>query len=320
MNPGLAVRSDTVRSVRARASGKVNLQLSVGPRGEDGNHPLATVFQAVSLYETVTAEVRGDALITLQVVAGPDLPGDIGDVPLDHTNLAWRAAEAVRQEFGITDGIDLSILKGVPVAGGMAGGSADAAATLVACSEAWHCGATREDLHRLAAGIGADVPFALMGHTAVGLGRGDELSPAMTRGDFFWVFAMQHEGLSTPEVFGRFDEQVAAGQQTADAPRVDAEVMGALMAGDAAWLGRALSNDLQDAALSLAPRLHGVMEAMYDADALGVVVSGSGPTIAGLAASAQHALTIATKVRAAGAADVVMTASGPATGTVILEG
>lgn len=320
MTAGLAYRSDARRLVRARASGKVNLQLSVGPRSEDGYHPLATVFQAVSLYETVTAEVRDDALITLSMAAGPDLHSDIGGVPLDHTNLAWRAAEAVRNEFGITDGIDLSIIKGVPVAGGMAGGSADAAAALVACAEAWHCGATRAGLHRLAADLGADVPFALLGHTAVGLGRGDELSPAMTRGDFYWVFAMQHEGLSTPDVFARFDDQVALGQRVAEAPRVDTEVMGALMAGDPAWLGRALSNDLQDAALSLAPRLHGVMEAMYDADSLGVVVSGSGPTVAALAASSQHAQTIAMRVRAAGAADAVMTASGPAYGTVILEG
>lgn len=320
MTAGLAYSSDARRSVRARASGKVNLQLSVGPRSEDGYHPLATIFQAVSLYETVTAEVRDDELITLSMSAGPGLPGDLDGVPLDHINLAWRAAEAVRQEFGVTDGVDLSILKGVPVAGGMAGGSADAAAALVACAEAWHCGATREDLHRLAATLGADVPFALMGHTAVGLGRGDELSPAMTRGDFYWVFAIQHEGLSTPAVFAEFDDQVERGERAVAAPRVDTEVMGALMAGDAAWLGRALSNDLQDAALSLAPRLQSVMGAMYDADALGVVVSGSGPTIAALASSSQHAATIAAHVRAVGAAGVVMTASGPATGTVILEG
>ncbi len=320
MTAELDHRSVERRSVRARASGKVNLQLSVGPRSEDGYHPLATVFQAVSLYETVTAEVRDDELITLSMSAGPGLPGDLDGVPLDSTNLAWRAAEAVRQEFGVTDGVDLSIVKGVPVAGGMAGGSADAAAALVACAEAWHCGATREDLHRLAATLGADVPFALMGHTAVGLGRGDQLSPAMTRGEFHWVFAMQHEGLSTPAVFAEFDDQVARGERTAVTPRVDAEVMAALMAGDGALLGKALSNDLQDAALSCAPRLRDVMETMRDGGAVGVVVSGSGPTVAALATSAHHATSIAAYVRAAGAADVVMTASGPATGTVILEG
>ena len=134
MTSGLAFGAEARRRVRARASGKVNLQLSVGPRGDDGYHPLATVFQSVSLYETVTAEVRDDDLITLSVVAGPELPGEVSAVPLDDTNLAWRAAEAVRSEFGVTDGIDLSILKGVPIAGGMAGGSADAAAALVACA------------------------------------------------------------------------------------------------------------------------------------------------------------------------------------------
>jgi len=308
------------RGVRARASGKVNLQLSVGPRGANGYHPLATVFQAVDLYETVTAEVRDDGLISLSVAAAPGFDGDVASVPLDHTNLAWRAAEAVRNEFGITDGIDLSILKGVPVAGGMAGGSANAAAALVACAEAWDCGASRADLMRLAATLGADVPFALTGHTAVGMGRGDELFPALSHGQFEWVFAIQREGLSTPSVFARFDEQVELGKRHVEVPRVDAEVMAALMAGDPARLGRAVSNDLQDAALSLAPRLHGVMEAMEEADALGVIVSGSGPTIAGLAASKQHALAIAAHVHAAGAADVVLTASGPAMGTVILEG
>jgi 4-diphosphocytidyl-2-C-methyl-D-erythritol kinase len=320
MSADAAFEDSTRRSARARAPGKVNLQLSVGPKNEDGYHPLATVFQAVDLYETVTAAVRNDGLITLTVEAAPGFEADISGVPLDDTNLAWRAALAVRAAYGITDGIDLHVVKGVPVAGGMAGGSADAAAALVACTEAWDCGATREDLLALGATLGADVPFAIMGHTAVGLGKGDELSPAMARGEFHWAFAVQSEGLSTPDVFARFDEQVAMGAKSPELPGVDAEVMAALMAGDPAQLGRALSNDLQDAALSLAPRLHGVMEAMEEAEALGILVSGSGPTIAALAASRQHALAIAAHVEAAGVAQFVVTASGPAMGTVILEG
>lgn len=320
MSADAAFGDSTVRIARARASGKVNLQLSVGPKNEDGFHALATVFQAVDLYETVTAAVRVDGLITLTVEAAPGFEGDIDGVPLDETNLAWRAAEAVRRAYGVADGVDLHLTKGVPVAGGMAGGSADAAAALVACAEAWDCGATRDDLLALGAMLGADVPFAIMGHTAVGLGRGDELSPAMARGEFHWAFAIQSEGLSTPDVFARFDDQVAEGVKTAQAPRVDAHVMAALVAGDPAMLGRALSNDLQDAALSLAPRLHGVMEAMEEAEALGIVVSGSGPTIAALAASRQHALAIAAHVESKAVAHFVVIASGPAMGTVILEG
>lgn len=307
------------RRARARASGKVNLQLSVGPRREDGYHPLATVFQAVDLYETVTATVRDDGIISVAVDAAPGFQGELGDVPLDERNLAWRAAEAVRAEFGVTDGVHLDILKGVPVAGGMAGGSADAAAALVACAEAWDCGATRDQLVPLAARLGADVPFALMGHTALGLGRGDELSPAMARGEFHWVFALQHRGLSTADVFAAFDDQVAEGRRVAAAPQVNADVMAALMAGDATRLGAALTNDLQDVALELAPRLFGVIEACEEALALGAVVSGSGPTVAALAAHAQHAREVAAHLTATGVADAVVTARGPVSGTVLIE-
>lgn len=310
----------TRRRVRTRASGKVNLQLSVGPRREDGYHPLATVFQAVDLYETVTASVRDDGLISLAVRAAPGFEGDVSEVPLDERNLAWRAAEAVRTEFGITDGIDLEILKGVPVAGGMAGGSADAAAALVACAEAWDCGVSRDDLMPLAARLGADVPFALLGHTAIGLGRGDDVSLAMAKGEFHWVFALQNHGLSTAEVFAHFDEQVAGGRRDAPHPEVHPNVMAALRAGDAVMLGAALTNDLQDAALERAPRLFGVFEACEEALALGVIVSGSGPTVAALAANAQHAREIAAHLTSKAVADAVVTARGPATGTVILEG
>ena len=320
MRPALAIEGAARRRVRTRASGKVNLQLSVGPLGDDGYHPLATVFQAVDLYETVTAATRDDGVITLTVTAAPGLEGAIDGVPCDESNLAWRAAEAVRAAYGVTDGVDLTIVKGVPVAGGMAGGSADAAATLLACAELWDCGATRDELHQLAVELGADVPFCLMGHTAIGLGRGDQLSPAMTHGEFHWVFAIQSEGLSTPDVFARFDEQVAGGERVAVVPHVEADVMAALIQGDPVLLGLALTNDLQDAALHLAPRLHGVIEVMDFAGACGVIVSGSGPTVAALAASRQEALGIATAVSASGTADIVVTASGPATGAVVLEG
>ncbi len=319
MTADLAVEGISRRRVKARASGKVNLQLSVGPRGFDGYHPIATVFQAVDLYETVTATMRADGAITLTMDWADSLQGGAFPVPLDDTNLAWRAAQAVRDAFGIVDGVDLHIHKGVPVAGGMAGGSADAAATLLACAELWDCGVSRPDLHHLAVGLGADVPFCLLGHTAIGLGRGERLSPAMTHGEFHWVFALQHGGLPTPTVFERFDRMVALGEIVATDPVVNTEVMAALIAGDAGRLGAALSNDLEAPALDLAPGLAAVIDTMDDAAALGVVVSGSGPTIAGLARSRQHALAIGATITAAGVADVVVTASGPATGAVLVE-
>ncbi|MDN4474203.1 4-(cytidine 5'-diphospho)-2-C-methyl-D-erythritol kinase [Demequina zhanjiangensis] len=306
------------RTVTVRAPGKVNLQLAVGPRRDDGYHRLVTVFQAVSLYETVTATARDDEDIVLRIAASPALTFDPASVPTDESNLAVRAARAVAERYGITDGIDLDIVKGIPVAGGMAGGSADAAAAAVACAEAWDTGASRVELEELCAGLGADVPFCLHGHTAVGLGRGDELSPAMTHGQFHWVFATQSEGLSTPAVFREFDRAVAAGEAEVAEPALDDAVMAALMAGDPRALGSALTNDLQPAALRLAPHLQDVIDAAKDADAVGAIVSGSGPTVAALARSRQHALAIAAHLTAEDVAHTVLTASGPAAGAAIV--
>ncbi len=302
------------REVRVRTPGKVNLQLGVGPVRDDGYHPLATIFQAVELYEVVSARPRTDDRITLEVELASGLVVAPGSIPLGETNLAWRAARAVALAYGITDGIDLHLYKSVPVAGGMAGGSADAAAALVACAEAWEVGATRAELDDIAATLGADVPFALHGHTAVGLGRGDALSPAMTRGEFHWVFATQATGLSTPAVFDQFD------RMTSDAhrPEPSAAVMAALASGNPRALGAAISNDLEAAALALAPQLADTLSAAREADALGAIVSGSGPTIAALGRSRAHSLAIAAHLRASGTCAAAFTASGPAAGATVL--
>ena len=195
-------RSGSASSVRVEAPGKVNLFLSVGAPGPDGYHPLTTVFQAVRLIETVTArrqsaQDHGTVTLTLEE---PD-----ADVPVDESNLAVRAATLLAQTTGVSEGVDLLLRKRVPVAGGMAGGSADAAAALVACNALWGTGLSLPELSALAARLGADVPFPLTGATAVGSGRGDLVTPIMTRGAYHWVFALAEEGLSTPAVFRRFD-------------------------------------------------------------------------------------------------------------------
>ncbi|MEX0913767.1 MAG: 4-(cytidine 5'-diphospho)-2-C-methyl-D-erythritol kinase [Demequina sp.] len=304
--------------VRTRAPAKVNLHLSVGPVADNGYHPLVTVFQAVNLYDTVVVRPRTDGQFTLEIETAPTITVGPEAIPRDDTNLAMRAARLVAEHAGIDDGVDIQLLKRIPVAGGMAGGSADAAAALVACAELWEVGATRSTLHDLAAQLGADVPFALHGATALGLGRGDELSPVMTHGEFHWVFATQSEGLSTPAVYGQFDSDVATGERLAVDPAPNEKVMKALMAGDAHALGEALSNDLQDSALTLAPHLRATMDTAREAEALGVIVSGSGPTVAALARSRQHALAIAAHLTASDTADAVLTASGPATGAVVV--
>lgn len=300
-------------SVRVRAPGKVNLALRVGPVGPDGYHPLATIFQAVSLFEEVTAtQVAPGTGISL-TVSGPQADA----VPTDETNLAWRAAALLADHTGLAADVSLHITKGVPVAGGMAGGSADAAAALVACDALWDAGVPRPELVELAAELGADVPFSLLGHTAVGTGRGDLLTPAMTRGEFHWCFATQREGLSTPSVFRRFDE--LAGPSTPNvAPTDDTELMHALRAGDAVALGKALHNDLEAPALDLRPELAEVLEVATESGALGVIVSGSGPTVAALARSRQHALALGAAWTAADVVDAVWCATGPAPGTQLV--
>ncbi|WP_426309447.1 4-(cytidine 5'-diphospho)-2-C-methyl-D-erythritol kinase [Cellulosimicrobium sp. E-16] len=299
-------------SVRVRAPGKVNLSLRVGALQDDGYHPLVTIFQAVGLSEDVVAhQVPPGSGVSLSVTG---LQADV--VPTDETNLAWRAAVALAEHVGVDPDVRLEIHKEVPVAGGMAGGSADAAAALVACDALWEAGVPRADLVRLAAGLGADVAFGLVGHTAVGTGRGDVLTPAMTRGEFHWVFAVQAEGLSTPEVYRTFDETVG-GPAELDLAE-DTALMQALRAGDAVGLGQVLRNDLQGPALALRPELQRTIDVATEAGALGAIVSGSGPTVAALARSRQHALAIAASWTANDACDTVWCTTAPASGARVV--
>ena len=301
-------------SVTARAPGKVNIQLSVGAVRPDGFHPLASVFHAVAMLEEVTvAEAPPGSGIVIAEVTGPQA----ADVPRDASNLVWRAAEALAAEVGRpAPDVRFSITKGVPVAGGMAGGSADCAAALVALNDLWGAPLDRAGLARVGLGLGSDVPFSLLGGTALGLGRGELLSPVMVRGTFHWVFATAAQGLSTPAVYAAFD-RLAHGSEVPE-PTADAEVLAALRAGDAAALGRALRNDLQQPALSLRPRLRDVIDAGLAAGALGGIVSGSGPTVAFLAAGPEAAAGVATVL--AGMADVRSThvTSGPAPGARVV--
>lgn len=301
----------TGREVRVRAPGKVNLSLRVGPRRADGYHPLATVFQAVSVYEDVVATRADEITVT---VSGPQAER----VPTDGSNLALRAARALAARTGVDEGVHLHLHKQVPVAGGMAGGSADAAAALLACDAYWGTALPREELHEIAAELGSDVPFLLMGQTAVGAGRGDLLTAALSRGEYHWAFGVRDAGLSTAAVYGEFD-RLAAGRDAVDTDD-DVPLLHALRAGDAAAVGALLHNDLQDAAVELAPELVETLAVAEDAGALGVVVSGSGPTVAALARSRQHALVVAAAMTAAGVADSVLTASGPVPGARLVAG
>ena len=306
-------RSGSASSVRVEAPGKVNLFLSVGASGTDGYHQLTTVFQAVRLIETVTARrqsVRDRGTVTL-TLEEPD-----ADVPTDASNLAMRAAELLAETTGVSEGVDLLLRKRVPVAGGMAGGSADAAATLVACNILWGTGLSLLELSALAARLGADVPFPLTGATAVGSGRGDLVTPIMTRGSYHWVFALAGEGLSTPAVFRRFDELTGTGAPAVrDVPEA---LTSALRAGDAPALAASLHNDLQAAALDLRPELARVIAVAEEAGALRAIVSGSGPTIAALVENPAGAQRVSRALMASGLVADVLRADAPVAGARVV--
>ena len=271
----------TDEAVHVRAPGKINLFMRVGDVQPDGYHDVATAYQAVSLYEDVRA--WPDDEFSVEFGGSVDTSAgsvDTSGLPTDASNLAIKAAKLLARTAGVPGGVHLEIDKHVPIAGGMGGGSADAAATLVACDTMWGTALSKEELHALAAKLGADVPFALTGGTAIGTGRGDRLSPALAIGSFHWVLAVAEFGLSTPGVYRELDRRREADPALGAAsstPRVDAAVLQALRAGDARLLADALHNDLQPAALGLAPGLGGFHELGVTHGALAGIVSGSGP-------------------------------------------
>lgn len=298
--------------MHARAPGKINVFFDVGDVQPDGYHDVASVYQAVSLYEDVWVR-RGE---TDAVAVTGDV--DVSGVPRDASNLAVRAARLVAARAGYTGGIRIDIHKGVPVAGGMGGGSADAAATLVAVNELLDAHLTPAQLQELGAQLGADVPFAVLGGTAVGTGRGDELATALVRGRFDWVLAARGDGLSTPAVYAELD-RLRAGidiRPRRGAPSVDPAVLQALRAGDPVALADVVRNDLQRAACSLLPALDEVLRDGDAAGALAAFVSGSGPTVAFLAADAEAADQVVRGLRAAGRGAVA--AYGPVPGARVV--
>lgn len=292
--------------VSVKVPAKINLALGVGPRRDDGYHPLATVYHAVDLCDEVTAH-PSDGTVSVDT----HFDGrESAVIPAGDGNLAVRAALALREYAGIEAGARLAVRKVIPVAGGMAGGSADAAAALVACADLWEIPVTRETLVHIAADIGSDVPFLLHGGTAMGDGRGEQISPVLARGSYTWVLALQDHGLSTADVFAEFDRL----HLRQHAPSVPDELLAALRAGDAELLGAALSNDLHEAAMSLSPQLQRVFDIGNECEALGSVLCGSGPTIAFLAANDRQATDIAVALAASNVCADVVTASGPVPG------
>jgi 4-diphosphocytidyl-2-C-methyl-D-erythritol kinase len=301
-----------VDRVHARAPGKINIYLSVGAPGADGYHEVASVYQAVSLYEDVWASAADD--FTIAVTGSVD----VGGVPLDESNLAVRAARLLASEAGWTGGVHLDVHKNVPVAGGMGGGSADAAAALVACDALWGTGLSSHELRGLGARLGADVPFALMGGTAIGVGRGDRLTPALAPTRLDWVLVISDEGLSTPAVYRGLDERRAKRGIVLPPdyhPIVEPRLLEALRAGDVHRIGMLTRNDLGEPAILERIVLNDIID-LGGPDALGAFVSGSGPTVVFLAGNEADAIDLQVTLSAAGYR--ALHVHGPAPGTRIV--
>lgn len=298
------------KSVTVRVPGKVNVYLGVGPREFSGYHELATIFQAVGIYDEVTVSASESLRIT-------GLGPFANQIPTDQDNLAWQAAELVARACGQEPNVHIQIDKSIPIAAGMAGGSADAAATLLACDAFWNAGIPRDQLDAMAATLGSDVPFMLHGGCALGVGRGDVLSPVMIRGNFHWVFAVFDEGLSTAQIYEKTDELRGLDFETE--PEVPTELLSALARGDAPALGRLLHNDLQLAATVARPKLGRILEQGIDSGALGAIISGSGPTCAFLVRDESSAIDLVLALKASGLVDDVLHTHGPVHGARVIS-
>jgi 4-diphosphocytidyl-2-C-methyl-D-erythritol kinase len=301
------------RGVVVRVPAKINLQLAVGPLGADGFHEVTTVFQAISLFDDVTVKHGPESSGISLTLSGATSSG----VPVDDENLAMRAAKLMAEKYDLSADLAIHLKKEIPVAGGMAGGSADAAGVIVAMDALFDIGLSRDEMEVVAAELGSDVPFGISGGIAIGRGRGDQLTPALSRGNYHWVLALSGQGLSTPAVYQECD-RLREGLDIAS-PQVSDSMMQALRAGDPVALGAALSNDLQAAACSLRPALRLVLDVGRDYGALGSIVSGSGPTVAFLVEDEEKSMDLTVALSSSGVVAGVVRASGPVHGARVIE-
>ncbi|HEX5861227.1 MAG TPA: 4-(cytidine 5'-diphospho)-2-C-methyl-D-erythritol kinase [Nocardioides sp.] len=294
--------------VRARAAAKINLHLGVGGLRDDGYHDLCTVYQAITLFDTVEVEPWD----TWRVETRTEPYIDRADVPMSADNIVSRAGALLAELHEVEQRADVVVEKAIPVAGGLAGGSADAAAALVVLDRLWELQTPREELERLAARLGSDVPFALLGGTGHGRGRGELVTPVHDPGEWWWVVVPQREGLSTPAVYRHFDDMVP----NAGSPASSDAVVEALATGDARELAARLHNDLQRPVFDLRPDLRNLIALGESEGALRGLVSGSGPTCVFLCDSEDDAAAVADGLRYTGQF-TALTASGPAPGPTV---
>ena len=297
--------------VRVRVPAKINLHLGVGPLRDDGYHELVTIYHAIGLFDEISARAADTLALTMDGEGA-------GELALDDSNLVIRAVKVLAAATGREPHARLHLRKQIPLAAGLAGGSADAAATLVACDALWATGLHREELAEIAAQLGSDVPFLVMGGTALGLGRGEQVTPVLAPGQHWhWVVAVADGGLSTPEVYRELDRLRADGSAPAPAGGTD-ELVAALRQRDATVLAEHLVNDLQPAAVSLRPSIAATLRVGAEAGSLAALVSGSGPTCVFLCKDGVSAEKVAGALNDSGTCRAARTATGPVPGARLI--
>ena len=302
-------------SVRALAPAKINLSLRVCGLRSDGYHDITTVFQAVSLADEIVVVAGAPGSGRAVTTTGER----IASVPSGDANIAAQAAIALARHAGLPDpDVTIEVTKAIPVAAGMAGGSADAAGTLVALRRLWELDVPDADLAEIAAALGSDVPFALAGGTAIGTGRGERLVPVLANAECHWIVGMSDGELSTPAVYAEWDRLLAEGRVQASPGGADDDLLIALRQGDPAAIAPRLANDLEAAALSLRPALRGVLDAGLELGALAGMVSGSGPTCVFLAEDREAAIALAAELAGTGLVRAVRHAVGPVAGARVI--
>lgn len=297
-----------IKSVEVKVPAKVNLALKVGGLAADGFHPIETLFHAVGIYDTIVATPADNLSLEFSGEGAESLP-------LNNSNLAWKAAELIAEYAGVEPKVHLSIHKNIPIAGGMAGGSADAAGTLLACDALWKLNLSREELLSLAAQLGSDISFPLVGGTAIGRGRGEDITSLLTRGEIHWVFAVSEDGLSTPRIYRVFDEM----NPSPESPEIPKDLVAALVSGDIKLAAKLMTNDLQAAAIAERPVLAKILKAGEHAGALHGIVSGSGPTCAFVARSKQDAIDISNELQVSGVVERTLIGVGPVRAAHVTE-
>lgn len=276
-----------------KAYAKINLGLDVIKRREDGYHEVRMIMQSIDLSDELIVEEKDSPGIAIST--------NNGELPVNEDNLIYKAAKLLSDEFGINKGVDIKLTKNIPIAAGLAGGSTDAAATMIALNELWDLRLSQKDLMSLSVKIGADVPYCIMGGTVIAEGIGEKLTPINNCPDCFLLIAKPPVGVSTKYVYQNL--KIEGNSH----PDIDA-IISAIDASDIKSVANNLGNILESVTIPLHPVIDTIKNMMVEDGALGSLMSGSGPTIFGIFDNEELALKSKNRIEEANIAkDIVLT-------------